>query len=99
MTTPNGGESWPVSSSQVIRWTSTGLSTTSRVKIALSRDGGATWSTLVSSTPNDGSQAWTVSGATSTSARIRITSTSQTAATDTSDADFTLGVPSLPAGR
>ena len=99
VTTPNGGESWPVSSSQVIRWTSTGLSTTSRVKIALSRDGGATWSTLVSSTPNDGSQAWTVSGATSTSARIRITSTSQTAATDTSDADFTLGVPSLPAGR
>ena len=104
---PNGGETWPLGSAQTIRWTSTGLAATSPVRIGLSRNGGATWSTLASSTPNDGTHAWTVSGPATTQARIRITSiaSGKTGVADTSDGDFTLGrsastltMVSVPAG-
>ena len=91
VTSPNGGETWPISSAQTITWTSTGLLATSYVKIELSRNGGTTWTTLTASTPNDGTHPWTVSGTATTQARIRITSTSQPTVTDTSDANFTLG--------
>ena len=92
VTTPNGGETWPLGSAQIIRWTSTGLAATSYVKIELSRNGGSTWSTLISATPNDGSHTWTIPGAGTTQARLRITSTSRPAATDTSDANFALSL-------
>jgi hypothetical protein len=58
VTSPNGREVWDIGSVQTIRWTSTGI--TGNVRIDLSRDGGSTWTTIISSTPNDGSEQWTV---------------------------------------
>lgn len=42
------------------------------VRIDLSRDGGASWSTLVASTANDGRHDWKVTGPTSFDARFRV---------------------------
>ena len=69
-----------------VRWTWSGVS--GSVMIELSRDGGVTWKTIVSSTANDGSHNWTVAGAKTRHARVRVTSLSQLAVTDTSNADF-----------
>ena len=41
VTSPNGGEIWPIGSSQNIAWTSSGL--TGNVKIEISRNGGTSW--------------------------------------------------------
>ncbi len=86
LTTPNGGESWRKKSSARIAWTSTNI--TGKLCIELSRDGGATWATLFTATSNDGVHAWTVAGALTTRARLRITRVVAPAASDTSDADF-----------
>ncbi|MEK7405483.1 MAG: endonuclease, partial [Acidobacteriota bacterium] len=60
------------------------------VRLELSRDGGSTWSTITSATANDGSHNWTVTGPASATCRIRVTSTTVPAATDTSNASFTI---------
>jgi hypothetical protein len=78
---------------QTITWTSTGVS--GPVKIALSRDGGATWTTIIPRTRNDGSQRWIVLRAATTQARIKVTSISNPALFDISDADFTIVEPSI----
>ncbi len=49
---PNGGEEWPVGSTQEIRWESQNAG--AYVKIEYSTDGGNTWKTVVNSTDNDG---------------------------------------------
>ena len=88
VTAPNGGESWAAGSRQNIRWTSSGVS--GDVRIELSRDGGATWTTLFSGTRNDGRQGWTVTGPSTANALVRITSLSAPIVTDTSNAPFTI---------
>ncbi len=86
---PNGGESLGLSESHKIRWQSFGAPGTS-VKIELSRTGGKTWSTLVASTANDGDYDWTVSGATSNHCKVKVTSTSDSSFTDTSNGQFSI---------
>jgi hypothetical protein len=87
---PNGGEMWPIGSTQAITWTSSAL--TGNVKIEISRNGTAgPWATIIGSTPNDGTHSWVVTGPHSVHARVRVTSLTDGAATDTSDADFTIG--------
>lgn len=88
VTVPNGGETWPINSTQTIQWTSQGVS--GDVKIELSRNGGTTWETLFASTPNDGSQPWTVTGPTTSQARIRVSSINDPSVSDISDANFTI---------
>jgi len=88
VTSPNGGEIWPIGSTQVIQWTSSGL--TGKVKIQVSRNGGASWSLITASTANDGRFNWTVTGKATTHARIRITSVTDPTVLDVSDADFTI---------
>jgi len=85
---PNGGEEWAVGSSKTITWSSVGV--TGFVKIQLSRDGGATWKTIIYGTPNDGSQAWTVTGPASTQARIKVLSILTPTVFDISDENFTI---------
>ena len=90
--TPNGGDVWPTGTSQTITWGTGGIG--GNVMIELNRAfSGGTWETVVASTPNDGSYAWTVSGATSTAARIRVTSVETPAATDISNNNFTISLP------
>ena len=84
---PNGGER--VSTRRVfnIRWDTVPL--TGTVKIELSRDSGATFSTIAAAAPNTGSYAWTPSvGQDTDKARIRVSANSGPPRSDTSDADF-----------
>jgi M6 family metalloprotease-like protein len=89
---PNGGEIWYTGESRTLTWSGTNFS--GNVKIELNRSyPSSTWETLYSSTANDGSQAWTVSGTVTTQARIRVSSVLLTAVKDTSDANFTIVQP------
>lgn len=86
---PNGGETWNVNSTVTIYWTYYNVS--GNVKIELSRDGGATWETIIASTPiDDGQEPWTVTGFASSNCLIRITSTTNSSIYDVSDGPFTI---------
>ncbi|MDD5745726.1 MAG: hypothetical protein PHO30_00535, partial [Candidatus Omnitrophica bacterium] len=61
---PNGGEVWTVDASQDITWTTTG--TCSNVKLEYSTNSGANYTTIVASTANTETYAWTVPNAIST---------------------------------
>jgi hypothetical protein len=89
VTSPDGGESWRIGSSRRITWDSQSI--IGRVKIELSRNGGATWMTIVASTPNDGSYNWRVTSPVTNRARIRVSSISNPGIFDISNADFTIG--------
>jgi len=90
LVTPNGGEAWYRDSTVTIAWV--GGTPGANVLIELSRNGtGGPWSVLTSSTPNDGAFPWTVSGATSSTCRIRLTDVSDPLQTDISAADFAIG--------
>ena len=94
VTTPNGGENWVGGTTHEITWTSTG-NQKAYVKIELLK-GGALNKIISSSTANDGSFLWTMplTQALGADYRIRITRTTypigSTAATDSSNADFTI---------
>jgi len=68
--------SWPLGSSQLLTWdvanTNAAPINTANVKISYSTDGGVTFTTLIVSTPNDGSETITVPNTLSTTARIMI---------------------------
>lgn len=89
VTFPNGGETLLLGSSQNITWNSAGQ--ISQVKIELSRNGGNSWTTLASSTPNDGAHPWTVSGSASDNCLLRISDTGDGIPRDVSDAAFAIG--------
>ncbi|MBI2853863.1 MAG: matrixin family metalloprotease [Chloroflexi bacterium] len=94
VTSPDGGETWESATTQTITWTSASL--TGAVKIELSRDGGATWSTIVPATPNTGSKTWKVSGTATTQARVRVSSLTSKSIMDSSNTDFTITGPPPP---
>jgi Leucine-rich repeat (LRR) protein len=89
VTSPNGGESWVKRSTHTITWTWTG--TVGNVKIEYTLNGGSSWTTITSSTPNDGSHQWTLPNVTSTKTQclVKITAINGSAV-DTSDAYFTI---------
>lgn len=86
---PNGGEILAIDATYDIAWTATLLSD---VKLELSRDGGASWEVLAATTPNDGLEAWTVTGPVSNNCLIRVASTDGTV-TDVSNAAFEIYQP------
>jgi hypothetical protein len=73
VTAPQAGEDWPIGSTRHIQWTSSG--TSGFVMIEISRDGGATWSSIESSTADDGDYVWTVTGPASSNCVIRVSDT------------------------
>jgi hypothetical protein len=95
---PDGGEDWAVDSSQPIRWTA---NVCEAVDIDLSRDGGASWERVLTGTPNDGVEPWTVTGPASSQCLIRVSvpnviiESSGFLASDTSTAVFTISQPTL----
>jgi len=91
VTFPNGGESWAAGTNQPITWTSSGV--TGPVRIHLSRNGGSTWTTIIATTSNAGSQAWSVTGPATTQARIKMVSIANSDVFDISDADFIITGP------
>lgn len=88
VTSPNGGESWVVGSTQTITWNSTGL--VDSVRIEYSLDNGASWTTIVAQTPADGSHDWAVPDTSSQETLIRITDADDGSPTDISDDVFSL---------
>jgi hypothetical protein len=90
VTTPNGGQTWARSSVHTITWTSAG-SPGAYVKIELLKSG-VSVGVVTSSTPNDGSHDWYISStrAVGTDYKIRITSTSITSITDSSNNNFAI---------
>jgi len=89
VTAPNGGESWEVTTSQTITWTSTG--SIGNVKIEYSTNNGSSWNTIIESTGNTGSYNWTIPNTPATTCLVKVSDTSDTAS-DTSDAVFTIAV-------
>ena len=76
VTQPNTTVTWVIGSTQTIRWThNVGLNTP--MEVALSRNGGSTWTTLAASVPNSGSTSgsytWVVTGGATTQGRVRVT--------------------------
>jgi gingipain R len=87
VTDPDGGEMWFVGDTAAITWTSQYL--TENVKIELNRDyPNGEWELISPGAPNDGVHSWPISGDPTSEARIRVTGTTHTSVSDTSDADF-----------
>jgi len=95
ITAPNGGEAFNAGASTSITWNSSGA--VGNVKIEFSSNDGASWSSVVSSTSNDGTHPWTIPAASSSQCRVRISVASTGDAVDVSDALFAIiGAPSAP---
>lgn len=93
ITYPSSSTTWTSGQSKTITWTDVGISSSESVRIRFYN--GSSWSTLVSSTLNDGSQTVTVPtvSSTITNARIRIYLLSNSSIEDYSDY-FTINAPS-----
>lgn len=94
---PNGGESWNAGSTQTITWnvvnTDQAPINCANVRILLSTDGGNTYPTVIAaSTPNDGSEAVTIPGPATTTARIKVEAVGNIFF-DISNANFTIAAP------
>ncbi len=100
VTAPNGGESWTAGTTQTIRWTYSGNPGTS-IKIELYKTGVLN-SVIISNTPigsaGSGSYVWAIpSGQTPGSDyTVKVTSTTNSAYNDTSNANFTIVGPPPP---
>jgi len=91
VTSPNTNVNWPIGSSRNISW-SHNLGTSESVEIAVSRDGGSTWTSVASAVPDSantsGTFNWTVTGPPSSAGRIRIIWTRDGHVQDVSDVNF-----------
>jgi sugar lactone lactonase YvrE len=98
---PNGGEELEVGDPATLQWTATGASDIAAVSLAISRNGGASYTTIASGLPNTGSYAWTVTGPGSSSCRLRVTATDElgVSASDVSDGTFTIVAPPVGMGN
>jgi len=94
VTAPNTAVTWIAGTNQTITWTSQFV--TGNVNIELNRSyPGGTWESLFLNTANDGTQSWPVTGPASSTARVRVTSINTPTATDVSDVNFTITVPTI----
>ncbi|MEO0026161.1 MAG: Ig-like domain-containing protein [candidate division WOR-3 bacterium] len=90
ITRPNGGETYLADEYYPIHWNWYG--SFPLVKIEYSTDGGSSWTTIVSSTDNDGCYHWRVPYTSSTfsSCRVRVSHPTNLNIYDISDANFTI---------
>ena len=90
VTAPNGGQSWVRGTAHTLTWTSSG-SPGANVKIELMK-GSTVNRVITSSTANDGSYSWTIPSTQTigTDYMIRITSTTSSAITDSSNSNFSI---------
>ncbi len=95
---PNGGESWQNGTTQTIRWAYTG-NPGSYLKIELLKGGSITpiTSSAFIGSNGSGSYNWTIPSTQTTGSdyKVRVTSTTNSSFTDTSDNNFTIGGTSL----
>ncbi len=89
VTAPNTAVTWTIGSSRSIKFTHN-LGAGQLVNLAVSRDGGSTWSPIATSTTTGTSETvgWSVTGPATTSARIRVSWASDPSVNDVSDVNF-----------
>jgi hypothetical protein len=88
---PNGKEEWYAGSSNTIRWNSINIE---NVKIELTTNNGASWITIVTSTPSTGSYNWSlIPNINSLQCRVRISEASRGLPSDISNDNFTITNP------
>ncbi|MCX6174294.1 MAG: hypothetical protein NTZ27_06050 [Ignavibacteriales bacterium] len=88
---PNGGEEWYAGSSNNIKWQSTNIE---NVTIEYTINGGATWTTIVSSTPSTGVYSWNgIPNVSSLQCKIRISNATNGTPSAVSDNNFTITSP------
>ncbi|MBI5170155.1 MAG: VCBS repeat-containing protein [Candidatus Eisenbacteria bacterium] len=87
VTTPAGGDTWIATQQRTIVWTRTANVTHAHVE--LSRDGGTTWQRLASHVPGT-AWTWTVTGAGTSTARVRVIDAARQQVIAQSAADFTI---------
>ena len=92
ITTPTAGQNCTGNTTATITWTTSG--TVGNLSLELSTDGGTNYSTLIASTPNDGSEVVTLPDTRNTNCVIRLTEAGTTV-TDVSDI-FTVWSNALP---
>ncbi|MEO0273589.1 MAG: T9SS type A sorting domain-containing protein [candidate division WOR-3 bacterium] len=90
---PNGGEYFVANRDYPVVWSSTG--SISNVRIEYTLDGGNTWNTVISSTPNDGSHTFTAPSTPTNSFKIRISDASNPQISDEGDNFSSIGENSL----
>jgi len=92
VTSPNGGEIWKRGTVHTITWSKSG-SPGSYVKIELLK-GGVVNRVITSGTANDGSYSWTIlsTQAAGTDYKIRITSTTYSSISDSSNSNFRITI-------
>ena len=93
VTSPNGGESYTVGERVSITWNSRGSGVGNFIKIDISRDAGQTWETIADNAQNIGYYSWVVTGPITDRALVRISPVNNPAASDVSDAVFTITAP------
>ena len=79
VTAPAASASWTIGTARTITWTGN-LPPSGTVRIELSRDNGVSYTALTTSAPNNGSFAWTATGAATTSAFVRVSANGTPAA-------------------
>jgi hypothetical protein len=92
VTAPNTATSWQAGVSKSITFSHT-MGTGQTVNIDLSRDNGATWTSLgsmVTTSSTSGTFPWIVTGPTTTTGRIRVTWAADAVVTDSSDVSFSI---------
>jgi hypothetical protein len=95
VTSPNTAVNWGIGTVQRLQW-SHNLGAGSLVKIEVSRDGGSAYSVVAASVANganSGTYNWTVTGPSTSQARIRVTSFSNPSIVDVSNVNFTIAEP------
>jgi hypothetical protein len=93
LTSPVGGETWPVGSTRTITWTASDPSGVASVDLQLSIDGGTSYpNAIASAIPNTGSFVWTAGPGATSQARVRVIAHDGLAQTTTrsSPGNFTL---------
>ena len=85
---PNGGENWRVGSVHDITWSSQNF--TGNVKIEYSTNAGSTWTTIISSTVDDGVHPWAIPNTPTTQGRVKVSGAATGTPSDISDANFTI---------
>ena len=98
---PNGGENWSFGAVQQVMWSASDNAAVTGVTLEYSTTGsGGPWTSIASGLANSGTYDWTIPSDASTQAMVRATAVdaAANAASDTSDAVFTISDPSAGVG-
>jgi hypothetical protein len=91
VTSPNGGEVWAKGSTENITWTSSGE--VGNVRIYYSTDNGFNWTTIVSSTTNDGTYPWKLPDILADQCLVKVRDAAISQISDVSNGVFSIGGP------